>query len=65
MKPDTENTMGRFIVDTNNEEMFAVFCRLHPHEAFDLNKDAFLKYMRKEGYDIDNDGIIKLLKETT
>ncbi len=51
-------------ITNDNREMFEVFCQMHPHEAFELNKDEFIKYMRKEGYDIDEEGIIKLLKET-
>jgi hypothetical protein len=56
--------MANFVIDKNNKEMFEVFCRIHPHEAFGLNKNAFLKYMRKEGYDINEKGVIKLLKST-
>jgi len=53
-----------FIVTDTNREMFEVFCRLHPHEAYELNSIAFCEFMRKEGFNISDEGIIKLLKET-
>lgn len=57
-------TKDEFIVDSDNRKMFEVFCQSHPHEAFELNKEEFLKYMHKRGFNIDEQGIIKLLKET-
>ena len=36
-----------FVVDPDNQEMFEVFCDLHPVEAFDLNKEKFIEYVKK------------------
>lgn len=38
---------NKFVVDPDNQEMFEVFCDLHPVEAFDLNKEKFCDYARK------------------
>ena len=51
-------------IDDDNREMFEVFCQIHPHEAYDLNSDEFMKYMKKQGFNIDEENVIELLKET-
>lgn len=32
---------------TEDREIFEIFCELHPHEAYDLNKRGFCNYYRK------------------
>jgi hypothetical protein len=57
--------MAEMIIDSENQEMFEVFCELHPHEAFDLNKEAFCNFMRKQIDSlIDNEEIENLINET-
>jgi hypothetical protein len=56
--------MAEFKVDSENKEMFEVFCRIHPHEAFDLNPDAFCDYMHAEGYVLTKEQIKELLLST-
>ncbi len=54
-----------FPITDDNIEMFEVFCRLHPHEAFDLNNEKFCDFMRKEiNSQMDNEEIEKLINET-
>ena len=55
----------KFIINSENQEMFEVFCKLHPIEAFGLNKVKFCDFMRKEYGEIMDDATIeKLINET-
>ena len=42
-------------------EMFKVFAKLHPVEAYDSRPDDFCKFMRSEGYDLNNEQIKELV----
>ena len=42
-------------------EMFKVFAKLHPVEAYDSRPDDFCKFMRGEGYDLNNEQIKELV----
>jgi hypothetical protein len=42
-------------------EMFKVFARQHPVEAYDLRPNDFCKFMRSEGYDINNEKIKEII----
>jgi hypothetical protein len=53
-----------FIVDDENREMFKVFCSLHPHEAYELNPEAFIAHCKDLNPDATEEEIIKLLEET-
>lgn len=58
-------TDGQFMVDERNIEMFGVFCELHPHEAFDLNKEKFCDFMRKQiNSQMDDEEIEQIINET-
>ena len=46
-----------FIVDSDNRDMFEMFCHLHPIEAYDLNMEAFLEYMYREYPQLSRDEI--------
>lgn len=52
------------VIDKDNLEMFEVFCEMHPHEAYDLDKEKFCDYMQKEGHELTNEEIEKLINET-
>ena len=52
------NTEGNYLHDW---EMFKVFAKLHPIEAYDLRPDDFCKFMRGEGYDLNNEQIKELV----
>ena len=53
------------IIDKDNLEMFEVFCEMHPHEAFDLDKERFCDFMRKMiNSQMNNEEIEKLINET-
>ena len=41
--------------------MFKVFAKLHPVEAYDSRPDDFCKFMRGEGYDLNNEQIKELV----
>lgn len=45
-------------ITNDNREMFEVFCQIHPHEAYELNKDEFMKYTYKEHEQYRNDSSI-------
>jgi len=51
-------------ITNDNREMFEVFCQIHPHEAYELNKDEFMKYTYKEHEQLTAEEVIELLKET-
>lgn len=58
-------TSIEFVIDANNQEMFEVFCELHPHEAFDLNKEKFCDFMRRQiNSQMDDEEIENLINET-
>jgi hypothetical protein len=64
-KKNKKDIKQKFIVDNENLEMFEVFCELHPHEAFDLNKEKFCDFMRKQiNSQMDNEEIESLINET-
>ena len=55
----------KFIINSENQEMFEVFCKLHPIEAFGFDKQKFCDFMRKEYGEIMDDATIeKLINET-
>jgi hypothetical protein len=41
--------------------MFKVFAKLHPVEAYDSRPDDFCKFMRGEGYNLNNEQIKELV----
>ena len=45
-------------------EMFKVFARLHPIEAYNLRPDEFCKFMRSEGYSLSDSEIKSLINES-
>lgn len=47
-----------------DNEAFKTFARLHPVEAFDLNKEQFCDFMRDEGRDLTNLQIESLITES-
>jgi hypothetical protein len=49
------------INELHDWEMFKVFARLHPVEAYDLRPNDFCKFMRGEGYDINNKKIKEII----
>lgn len=53
----SENDMN----ELHDWEMFKVFAKLHPIEAYDLRPDDFCKFMRGEGYDLNNEQIKELV----
>ena len=40
--------MNDMKITDNNREMFDVFAELHPVEAYDLDRKAFYKFMKKK-----------------
>lgn len=42
-------------------EMFKVFAKLYPVEAYDSRPDDFCKFMRSEGYDLNDEQIKKII----
>ncbi len=61
-------TANRFVDMSGNDmnelhdwEMFKVFAKLHPVEAYDSRPDDFCKFMRGEGYDLNNEQIKELV----
>ncbi len=56
--------MKEFIVNRDNREMFEVFAELHPVEAYDLNRIAFYRYMKKKMPLLSRKTIDKLMVET-
>lgn len=55
--------MSEFKVDSDNQEMFEVFCELHPVEAYDLNSKLFINYMKKKGSTLTPELIEQLINE--
>lgn len=53
----SENDMN----ELHDWEIFKVFAKLHPVEAYDLRPDDFCKFMRGEGYDLNNEQIKELV----
>jgi len=49
------------ILKEQDWEMFKVFAKLHPVEAYDSRPDDFCKFMRGEGYDLNNEQIKELV----
>jgi hypothetical protein len=49
------------ILEEQDWEMFKVFAKLHPVEAYDSRPDDFCKFMRDEGYDLNNEQIKELV----
>ncbi len=49
------------ILEEQDWEMFKVFAKLHPVEAYDSRPDDFCKFMRGEGYDLNNEQIKELV----
>lgn len=47
-----------------DEEMFEVFALLHPVEAYDLDRKAFHKFMKKKMPELSKKTIDKLMVET-
>jgi Ca2+-binding EF-hand superfamily protein len=45
-------------------EMFDVFAKLHPIEAYDLNSEKFCKFMKRKGFKLSNTEIEKLINES-
>lgn len=45
-------------------DMFNVFAQLHPHEAYELNPEMFLAFMKEQGYNLSKDEIEDLLIQT-
>jgi len=56
--------MNEFIVDRDNREMFEIFAEFHPVEAYDLNRLAFYKFMKKKMPLLSRKTIDKLMEET-
>lgn len=56
--------MNDFIADNDNREMFEVFAELHPIEAYDLNRLAFYKFMKKKAPLLSRKQVDKLMEET-
>jgi hypothetical protein len=51
-------------INPDEIEMYVVFARLHPVEAFDLSPDDFYEYIKSEGYDLTNEEIQILINES-
>ena len=49
------------IFEEQDWEMFKIFAKLHPVEAYDSRPDDFCKFMRGEGYDLNNEQIKELV----
>ena len=49
------------ILEEQDWEMFKVFAKLHPVEAYDSRPDDFCKFIRGEGYDLNNEQIKELV----
>ena len=53
--------MAEMYIKEQDWEMFKVFAKLHPVEAYDSRPDDFCKFMRGEGYDLNNEQIKELV----
>jgi len=51
-------------ITDNNREMFEVFAKLHPIEAYDLDRKAFYKFMKKKMPALSRKTIDELMVET-
>lgn len=40
------------------------FCKLYPHEAFDMDKDGFCEFVRKECPRLSDEEIVSLIEQT-
>jgi hypothetical protein len=49
------------ILEKQDWEMFKIFAKLHPVEAYDSRPDDFCKFMRGEGYELNNEQIKELV----
>jgi hypothetical protein len=47
-----------------HDEMFDVFCNLHPHEAYVLDSEGFIRHCKNLNPEVTEEDIINLLKET-
>ncbi len=56
----SENDMN----ESHDWEMFKVFARLHPIEAYNLRPDEFCQFMRSEGYSLTDLEIKSLINES-
>lgn len=45
-------------------EMFKVFSQLHPIEAYDSRPEDFCEFIREEGYELNDEQIKSIIKET-
>ena len=54
---------NQMVIDKDNQEMFEVFCRLHPIEAYHLNPEKFCSYVRQEFPPMTDKDIEELIKE--
>jgi len=53
--------MAEMYIKEQDWEMFKVFAKLHPVEAYDSRPDDFCKFIRGEGYDLNNEQIKELV----
>ena len=44
--------MNNNLVEVYDREVFKIFVKLHPVEAYDSSPDEFCRFMRSEGYNI-------------
>ena len=51
-------------INDDNREMFEVFAELHPIEAYDLDRKAFYKFMKRKMPVLSRRTIDKLMEET-
>jgi hypothetical protein len=51
-------------ITDDNREMFKVFCNLHPHEAYELNPQEFIRHCKDLNPDATEEEILEILKET-
>lgn len=56
--------METITVTDENRDMFEVFCQMHPHEAYNGNKDEFIRYAKKINPELSEESIINLINET-
>ena len=42
-------------------DMFKIFAKLHPIEAYGSRPDDFMRFMREEGYKLDEDQVKEII----
>jgi len=46
-----------------HEEVYSVFARMHPVEAFESDNEKFMRWMKKQGYDLTIKEVKEIIKD--